>query len=203
MNTIVQRVRQYYLPGFRAKCAPTPDMLRKWFKGGDVVDREISEQFRADVERSARGEYEELNREPAGVLTNLILLDQFPRNMYRGKAEQFQYDGKALALAKRAVAEGVDQKLDAIERLFVYLPFEHSERLEDQRESLRLFSALRDSVEEPQKEFGEQLVSFAVKHLEPIEKWGRFPHRNEMLGRESSAEELEYLAAGGGFGKGK
>jgi uncharacterized protein (DUF924 family) len=121
-----------------------------------------------------------------GALALILLLDQFTRNIHRDSARAFAGDEAALALAKRLVADGRHLQLSPVERWFAYLPYEHSERLEDQRESLRLFGQLA------QEGLGEPLV-WAQKHHDVIARFGRYPHRNGLLGRESTAEEIEFL----------
>jgi uncharacterized protein (DUF924 family) len=110
----------------------------------------------------------------------VILFDQLPRNMFRGHAEQFATDHLALAIAKAAVDEGFDEQLEPRERAFLYMPFEHSETIDDQNRAMLLFTALGDA----------EMLHFAKLHHEVIERFGRFPHRNAMLGRTPRADEL-------------
>lgn len=129
---------------------------------------------------------------PDGMLALCIVLDQFPRNMFRGDPAAYATDGKALLAAKMSVARKYDLLLPAIKRRFLYLPFEHSESLADQQKSVALFEAIRE--DDPQG------YDYARKHLEVIEIYGRFPHRNAILGRENTPEEDAYLAQpGAGF----
>ena len=121
--------------------------------------------------------------DPEGVLAAILVLDQFPRNMFRGAPQAFATDAQALALSKRAIAEGLDMKLPAEKRCFVYIPFQHSEDLNDQDRSFALFTALGNPIN----------LDFAIRHQEIIARFGRFPHRNESLGRESTPEEEAFL----------
>ncbi len=158
-----------------------------WFTRSAATDELIRSRFGAAVELALRGELRHwADGEARGALALLLLLDQFTRNIFRDSARAFSGDAPALAVAKRLVADGRHLQLAPVERWFAYLPFEHSERIEDQRESLRLFGGLA------QQGLAEPLV-WAQKHHEVIARFGRYPHRNELLGRESTAEEVEFL----------
>lgn len=162
-----------------------------WFKADDAFDAEIRAQFLDDFEAAARGDLDAMADQANGALALIILLDQFPRNMFRGTARAFTADPKALSIAEATVARGLDQALTDIERTFVYLPFEHSERLADQDRSIALYEALGDA----------ESLDYAVQHRVIIERFGRFPHRNAVLGRESTPEEEAFLLQpGSSFG---
>jgi uncharacterized protein (DUF924 family) len=166
--------------------------LRKiWFGGGPQVDDEIRAQFGALHVRACAGELDHWQQSPLGTLALLIVLDQFSRNLHRGTAAAFAADAKAREIASRAIDRDFDEQLLPVQRWFVYLPFEHAESLADQRRALTLFEAL------PADSSRDIAVDYAKKHLEVIEKFGRFPHRNEMLGRPSTPEETRWLADGG------
>jgi uncharacterized protein (DUF924 family) len=117
-----------------------------------------------------------------------VTLDQFPRNIFRGRAESFAADAKARQVARHALSRGYERDLLPVERMFIYLPFEHSEELADQRLAVELF----ESIDHPER---QKWVEYAVAHLRIIERFGRFPHRNAILGRASTTEELEFLAS--------
>lgn len=151
-----------------------------WWKQNDAFDEEIRERFGIEWARQARRQVEDFLDDPQTALAAVILFDQFPRNMFRGHADQFASDHVALAIAKEAVERGYDDGMTTEERGFLYMPFQHSEDLQDQVRSLLLFTALGD---------GEQL-HYARKHHEVIERFGRFPHRNAALGRKPTAMEL-------------
>lgn len=156
-----------------------------WFGGGPEFDAAVTGRFAGwrDVLRSQPVEAFTTNAETA--LAAIILFDQVPRNAYRGTAEAFATDHIALAIARQAVEQ--DSALNKDQRLFLYLPFEHSENREDQRESVRLMSTLGD----------QRLLQFALDHQDIIERFGRFPHRNNALGRANRAGEAEAIAVGG------
>ncbi|MDH3406912.1 MAG: DUF924 domain-containing protein, partial [Gammaproteobacteria bacterium] len=124
--------------------------------------------------------------DPRGHLARILLCDQFPRNIYRGKPESFMYDARAKQLARVALDRGWDKPLRPVERVFVYLPFEHSEDAQDQSLSVELFSALYNVVAEELKQPFRYYLDFATKHKEIIDRFGRFPHRNAILGRLST-----------------
>jgi uncharacterized protein (DUF924 family) len=155
---------------------------QEWFRKSDAFDAELRRRFLPLWERAARGELERWRATPLASLALTIVLDQFPRNMFRGDARAFSTDAQALAAATAAVERGFDRLLAPAERTFVYLPFEHAEDLAAQRRSLELFR-----VGDPDN------LEWARRHYEIIERFGRFPHRNAVLGRESTAGEIEFL----------
>ena len=159
----------------------------KWFEADEDFDRTIRSRFLAIHEAAARGEIAAWEETAEGALALLILLDQFPRNMFRNSARAFATDHLARAVADRALARGFDQEADTTMRPFFYLPFMHSELLADQDRCLQLYEAFGDP---------EQL-KFAVTHRDIIAKFGRFPHRNRVLGRETTPAEREFLEGGG------
>lgn len=165
---------------------------RQWFQKNEEFDARIRERFLTSYKLAADGLCDSWGQETDGALALCILLDQFPRNMFREHKDAFATDGKALLAAKFAVARGFDQMVPVIRRRFFYLPYEHSEDLADQRKCVSLFEKIK----------GEDPLGYdyALRHLEVIERFGRFPHRNKVLGRENTAEEDEYLAQpGAGF----
>jgi uncharacterized protein (DUF924 family) len=160
--------------------------LADWFKGGDAFDVAVTAGF-TDWRHALRElPTESFLTDPHTALAAVILFDQVPRNAYRGNAEAFATDHLALAIAKAAIAGAFDASLSKDERLFLYLPFEHSENRDDQRESVRLTSQLGD----------QDLLKFAQDHQAMIERFGRFPHRNKTLGRADRPGEAEAVAAG-------
>lgn len=158
----------------------------RWFKSDAALDREIQEQFGTDVENAATGAYDSWPNDPEGALALLILLDQFPRNLFRGSAKAFASDRKAQDIAKAAVSRGFDQQVAPERRLFFYLPFEHAEDLALQERSVELITPLESAIPD--------VAFYAERHRALIRDFGRFPHRNRTLGRESTPAELEYLA---------
>ena len=165
---------------------------QQWFQKNDQFDEQIKERFESVYGLARDGLCDDWKRSPEGCVALCVVLDQFPRNMYRGTPDMFATDLKALLVAKHAIANGFEQLVKPEERRFLYLPYEHSENLADQKKSVELFEKMKN--EDP---LGHD---YAVRHMDVIEKYGRFPHRNEILGRDSSPEEEEYLAQpGAGF----
>lgn len=162
---------------------------RDWFAKSDAFDARIRERFLATWQAIHDGEADDWSVTPEGACARIVLLDQFPRNMFRGDPRSFATDGQALALARRMLSEGSDRMLPTPwHRVFCYLPFEHAESLADQDISVRKTSALRDDSA------GKvDTVEWAIKHRDVIARFGRFPHRNALLGRASTAEELAFL----------
>ena len=158
-----------------------------WFKKDEAFDESIRAGFMVDYERAAAGEYDEITPTPLGALAVTIALDQFPRNMFRGSPRMYATDARALETARTAIERGLDARLSVVERKFLYLPFEHSEDIEDQRRCLALMEAIED---DPGKEMS---VEWARKHLVIIECFGRFPHRNAILARSSTPAEIAFL----------
>ncbi|MGJ3704554.1 DUF924 family protein [Variovorax sp. AFSI2.2] len=158
----------------------------RWFAKNDAFDAEFGTRFLAAHEAAARGELSRWAKEPEGALALLVLLDQFPRNTFRGQARAFATDPMALAVAREAIEAGLDLRIDEELRRFFYLPFMHSESLADQERSVELNAALDANTQR-----------FAVLHRDIIARFGRFPHRNKLLGRTSSAEEQRFLDEGG------
>ena len=175
------------------------EKMEVWFGGGAEVDRDIKTRFEAYLPKAFSGDYDKFLGDPSACIALIVLLDQFPRNIYRNQPEFVQYDSKALKIAKYGVENGFDQKLSLAERIFFYLPFEHSEQMEDQEISVRLFTQLLEDAPKEQKKIFESTLQYAVDHYEVIKDFGRFPHRNKILGRESTDKELKLLEAGGSF----
>lgn len=159
----------------------------KWFARDDAFDAGFRDRFLDAHYAVARGEYESWMASAEGALALLILLDQFPRNCFRGSAHAYATDGLARRYADRAIAAGWDRRIDPALRVFFYMPFEHSEALEDQHRAIALIGAMEDAT----------YRRYAELHRDLIARFGRFPHRNAALGRESTQEELDYLASGG------
>jgi uncharacterized protein (DUF924 family) len=167
----------------------------QWFRKDATFDAEIARRFLPSVEAALAGALTNWPDNPQGLLARLILLDQFPRNLFRNQAKAFAGDAQARQLAENAISCGWDKALSAVEKLFLYLPFEHSEALADQQRSLALFTALAAS-----HPGCEGYLDYARRHYKVIARFGRFPHRNAALGRGSTLEEISYLAEpGSGF----
>lgn len=160
-----------------------PDARERWFAPDPAFDAEIGERFADLIEPAAAGRLDDWRSRSEGALALCLLLDQFPRNIWRGTPRAFAYDPAARRVAADAVAAGLDRGLRPEERHFIYLPFEHSEDLADQERAVALIAALGDPG----------WYDYAVRHREIIARFGRFPHRNAILGRASTPEELAFL----------
>lgn len=167
----------------------TPPPL--WFQVSEPFDRTIIDRFSVIYEMSREGLNNHWNDDPDGALALCIVLDQFPRHMFRGTPRAFESDAKALLLVKQGIARGFDQLMEPVRRGFFYLPFQHSEDMAEQERSLALYTKMKD--------VNEAGYMYAVRHHNAIRQFGRFPHRNAILGRESTPDELEFLKNNGGF----
>jgi uncharacterized protein (DUF924 family) len=156
---------------------------KNWYRRDEALDAKIRERFGETYEALKAAVPDDWLRGPEGYLAAILVLDQFPRNMFRGSPEAFATDESALALAKKAIAKDYDQWLPKPKRAFVYLPFQHSEDTEDQARSVQLFTALGNPVN----------LDFALRHQVIVDRFGRFPHRNAVLGRQSTQGEEAFL----------
>lgn len=164
-----------------------------WWGKNTEADDGIASRFGDLIAKACDGELTEWEATARGRLALILLADQFPRSIHRGSALAFSCDAKALIWCLDGLAAGVDHRLRPIERVFFYLPLEHSEHLEHQERSVRLFRRLLDDVRAGQEKPFEEFLDFAVRHREIIARFGRFPHRNKVLGRASTPEEVEFL----------
>ena len=173
--------------------APDEGQYHKaWFTKDADFDAQIRQQFSTDTEKAAAGEYADWLAVPNAAVALLLLLDQFPRNLYRGSALSFATDDHALKVAQHLVNTGADKTLPPFYRFFAYLPFEHSEAIADQNRSVELMRALVQAEPEFSKDL-ENGLDYALRHREVIERFGQFPHRNEILGRQSTPAEKAFL----------
>ena len=162
-----------------------PDVQPLWFAATPDFDEQLRARFLTTYRAAAAGQLADWDTTAEGALALVIVLDQFPLNLFRGQPESFATEAAARVVADRAIARGFDQALPPEQRQFLYLPFMHSEALTDQERSVRLY----------QQPGLEESLRFARHHHALIQRFGRFPHRNAILGRTSTAEELAYLAS--------
>jgi len=174
-----------------------------WFASTPDQDSEIRQRFGVLHEKAQAGDLAHWAEAPRTALALIVLLDQFTRNLYRGDGAAFANDARSLALASAAVERGFDRTLHPVERAFLYMPFQHSENPDDQDLSMRLYRGLLDECPPSLKAFARDTYDHAALHRDIIERFGRFPHRNELLGRSSTESERRYLEEGGHrFGQG-
>jgi len=164
------------------------DVREFWFGGGPSVDREIRQRFGGHYERAIAGEFENWKSEARSAVSLIVLLDQFPRNIFRGDPRSFAVNPMVLRCARQLVDGPLYGELITVEKVFAYLPFEHSEDIEDQKKCVALYEVM-----EPHDSKAEW-IDFAVLHLEIVEQFGRFPHRNDILGRKNTPAEETWLA---------
>lgn len=164
-----------------------------WFNGGEEVDQLIREKFHNHFELAFNDDLDEWTETPRGRLALILILDQFSRNMFRGEKLAFAFDTKARELALEGIARGDDLQLFPAERLFLYLPLEHAENLQLQELSVEKFTDLMKNVDPSLTAIFESYQRYAVRHWEIIAQFGRFPHRNTILGRDSTPEEVDFL----------
>lgn len=159
----------------------------KWFARSDAFDEQIRSRFLASIEAAQQGQLDEWRQTPHGALALILLLDQFTRNVFRGDIRAFEADAKALSIAEHAIAERFDKAFPKEARVFFYLPFEHAEDIVAQETSVDLCQKLGD----------QQYYLYALIHMDVIRRFGRFPHRNDVLGRETTPREKAFLDEGG------
>jgi uncharacterized protein (DUF924 family) len=173
--------------------------MHLWFEGGRELDQHITREYGLHVQRAAQGEYDHWLSTARGTLALLILLDQFPRHIHRGSAAAFGHDARARAICVDALVRGVDRLLHPVERQFFYLPLQHAESLPDQEHCVALFTTLLEETPEDSflRPHFKRAVQIARFHAQVIARYGRYPHRNRLLGRNDTLAEAMYLDAGG------
>jgi len=170
--------------------------FQRWFQGGKETDQEIKDRFGKAVEQAASDKLAAWEISNDGILALIILLDQFTRNVYRGNGKAFAFDAKALRLSQKLIESGEDRKLPWPQRAFAYMPMQHAEDRDVQAKGVDAFAGLVDDVPDDLKKIVTGFLSSAREHKAIVDKFGRFPHRNKVLGRESTDDELSYLATG-------
>jgi uncharacterized protein (DUF924 family) len=193
-----ETILDYWFKGLDDRTEVDPELphVKRWFSGEEATDREIRERFEEDQLQAARGEYKDWEDTPQGRLALVILLDQFPRNLYRNSPKAFATDPMSLDLCSRSMEDGFDELLALIERAFLYMPLMHAESVEMQekcKQQLSLLVELAKKRSPMNVGYFTYSHEFAVKHAVIIERFGRFPHRNAILGRLSTPEEVEFL----------
>lgn len=171
-----------------------------WWSKKSENDQEIQRRFGECIELAARGGLDDWATSPRSLLALILLTDQFPRCIYRNTPKAFEFDALALAWCLNGIRQGMDKTLRPIERIFFYLPLEHAESAEHQEQSVQLFTKLFQEVPASQVDLFRGYLTFALRHRSIIARFGRFPHRNAVLGRPSTPEEITFLKEpGSGF----
>ncbi len=193
-NPDIQHILDFWFSASEQNSPQLDSRMDRWFGANDELDRQISEQFGELIELAAAGELDSWKETPQGRLALIILLDQFPRNIYRGTAEAFTQDKKALRIAVEGTMAGDHKQLNSVERLFFFMPLQHAESLKIQEKSVSIYYALAETVSDTLHETFMTAAHFAELHRDIVAEFGRFPHRNAILGRPNSNEEDAYLA---------
>ena len=178
-------------PGSAAEIAGRQSKL--WFGKSLANDQAVIDRFAATLTAATAGQLDAWANTPRGRLALVIVLDQFPHHIHRDQPQAFATDPQSLALSLAALESGEDRKLAPIERVFLYLPLEHAESIEMQERSVSLYEQLSNEAAADERALFDNFLDYARKHLDVVARFGRFPHRNEILGRPSTPEELEFL----------
>jgi len=174
-----------------------------WYKGGKEVDDEIRERFGNFIPQACNGELADWQATPDGALALILLLDQFTRNLFRSTPNAYLGDPHAFAIVNAAIKDGLNQELGPVPRIWLYHPFHHSERIEEQDRGLGLLNELLREASAEWRPYVERSIQGWTRHRNIVARFGRFPHRNEVLGRSSTDEELAFLSSDGeSFGQG-
>lgn len=197
MRVSIEAILDFWFGSNADDCIVGKEKAVLWWSKHPQIDGEIRQRFEGLVAKAGAGELIAWQATPSGRLALILLTDQFPRSIYRDSPRAFAYDAKALAWSLDGVQERVDLKLRSIERVFFYLPLEHAESLQYQEQSVKHFRELLDEVGPDLKPIFQSYLDYAVRHRDIIARFGRFPHRNKILGRKSTPEELAFLALPG------
>ena len=189
----------------KALSAPQIDgRMDVWFGEDQVFDHEVVKEFSEDVDRASEGQLDHWAHEPRGRLALILLLDQFRRNIHRSTPEAYAMDKTALKLCVEGAMAKLDKGLTPIQRVFFYMPLQHAESRKVQEKSTDIYTRLAEAASPTYKETFETIAQFAQLHADIVEQFGRFPHRNKLLGRENTPEEDEYLTGDApSFGQGE
>jgi uncharacterized protein (DUF924 family) len=189
----VERVLSFWFGELDAQGCASKDSSERWFQRSDVFDDLVRNDFQRDYDAIMTGAREDWLATPRGRLAYIIVLDQLSRNMFRGSPTMFAGDGLALRASLEGIDMGTDRQLRTDERTFFYMPLMHAESLEHQERCVALFQRLRDEVEGEVRDRINSNLQYAIRHRDIIAQWGRFPHRNVLLGRTSTPAEVEFL----------
>jgi len=189
----VTEILHYWFGDGAENSLPSKERTTLWFGGDPSVDAEIKSKFYQDYVKAAADAYSDWEQDARGVLALIILIDQFSRHIYRNTSQAFDCDRKALNLCLKGIEQQFDHKLSLIERAFFYLPLMHSESMEMQMLSLRAYKMLLSLSFPEVRPIFQNFLNYASQHQEIIAKFGRFPHRNQVLERTSTPEELTFL----------
>ena len=193
-HTRIERILAFWFKEQELSAPQVDRRMEVWFGEDPDFDRDIEAGFAGEVEQASDGVIDYWAHQPKGRLALIILLDQFRRNIYRNTKEAFARDALALKLCVQGAMEKKDKGLSPIQRVFFYMPLQHAESRKVQAKSVEIYRRLAEAVSPTYRETFETIAQFAELHRDIIERFGRFPHRNKVLGRKNTAEEEEYLA---------
>lgn len=190
----INRILTFWFKEHELTAPQIDGRMEIWFGEDPVFDQEIERDFADDVEDASTGAIDYWSHQPHGRLALILLLDQFRRNIYRGTVKAFEKDKAALTLCIEGAMQKKDKGLTPIQRVFFFMPLQHAESRKVQAKSVEIFHKLAEAVSPTYRETFETIAQFAELHRDIIERFGRFPHRNKLLGRENTPEEEEFLA---------
>lgn len=193
MKESIASILSYWFGPHQGDVQAAQSQASLWWKKSEEVDAEIKSRFTECVAEAGAGKLDAWADEPRGRLALILLCDQFTRHIYRDSPQAFSLDHRALAWTKEGLAVGAHQVLRPIERVFFFLPLEHSESLADQEHAVRVFETLKLSVPHDAESTFQGFLDYAIRHRDIIARFGRFPHRNAALGRPSTEEEIAFL----------
>jgi uncharacterized protein (DUF924 family) len=196
MNDAMEKILEFWFGTFPDAHSSDPKKVDMWFQNGADYDQEIFVSFGGIYDEAVSGALNHWLDMPRGKLALIIVLDQFSRHLHRGHAESFTQDIKAQEICVDGISAGDDSKLHPVERIFFYLPLEHAEDIERQELSVQAFAQLSQDVPESHQQPFKSSLDYAMQHHYVIEQFGRFPELNEILGRESTPEEIEFIESG-------
>ncbi len=194
MSIETEKILSFWFGDVRDDATEIEKRSERWFGVDPEFDADIRLRFGTAVAAASKGQLNNLADTASGLLALILLLDQFPRNIFRGHDKAYAFDALALQRCHEGMARGFDTQLRTVEQVFFYLPLEHAEDLESQASSVACFDNLLSTAPHAFKDLVQTNLDFAREHFVLIERFGRFPHRNQVLGRTSSAEELAFLA---------
>lgn len=207
MNPVAQqdytpeRVLHYWFEGTEHDIERLQTRSKVWYSVSTERDEEIKREFGTLLQEIVSGQHRDWAQTSSGVLALVLVLDQFTRQIYRKKAEAFAHDAQAIVITYSAIGKGLDQEMSVSGRLFLYHPFQHSEKLKDQEFGVQVVRNLRNNCDEQWCEYVSESLRYFEEHCEIIRRFGRFPHRNEVLSRSSTPEELEFLQSASSYGQ--
>ncbi|PLX80290.1 MAG: DUF924 domain-containing protein [Desulfuromonas sp.] len=193
MQPEAENVLDFWFADLGSKGQVTADCSRLWFGKDEAVDRELADRFGHTVEAVGTGDLDAWAATALGRLALVLVCDQLPRNIYRDMPRAFAFDSRALRLAKAGIERGEDLSLGIAQRAFFYLPFEHAEDMAMQDLSVKLFAKLKEDGGDIHEKATASFLDYAEQHRVIIARFGRFPHRNRILGRDSTPEEVDFL----------